>query len=407
MSSIVVFIARVIGSARTSGPFAELEAFSSDSVARLAERACTKFPLWGVDASQIELFLIAAAGRAPLPAEVAAALRTPLSPFDALAVAGVAAGSCLLALVSAPTAAAVLPGSREAFKALLRAGGVAPRDEVLERLQAARDTVFLTAATPAEARRWYDWAKLLPLSPTRGVLEGETGIFLDSEHPFHHALLLAFDAEGRPLAFKPLPAATDPEATAALAACGGPCIAPCSLARARHSDGSDFVGLVMPKYDHSLADVADHVLSPAVIFARARGLVAAVSHLHTRGLVHMDIKEANVFVDGAGVWWLGDFGSAVEVGTPITSTTRGLHPDLVGWSPAVPARAAWAHDWFMLAALLARRLDAPAAHGDYLMRGPQRADIAARAARCGHGGLGGLIAAALGCDTSELALPEP
>jgi len=58
----------------------------------------------------------------------------------------------------------------------------------------------------------------------------------------------------------------------------------------------------------------------------------------------------------------------------------------------------------MLAALLARRLDAPAAHGDYLARGPQRADVAARAARCGDGGLGALIAAALACEAGELAL---
>ena len=296
-------------------------------------------------------------------------------------------------------------GSREAFKALLRAGKIAPRDDVLERLQATRDTVFLTAATPAEAVRWYSWARLLPLSPTRGVFKGETGVFLDGEHPFHHALLLAFDAEGRPLAFKPLPSAADPEAVAALAVRGGPFLAPCSLARARHSDGRDFVGVLMPKYDHCLADVAGHVLAPETVRSRALGLISAVNHMHAQGLVHMDIKEANVFVDGEGAWWLGDFGSAVAAGAPVTSTTRGLHPELINWSPAAPARAAWAHNWYMLAALLARRLDAPDAYGDYLSRGPQRADVAARAAACGLRSLGELIAAVLACDEGELVLP--
>jgi hypothetical protein len=107
---IVVFIARVIGSARASGPFAELEAVSSDSVARLAKRACAEFPHWGVDADEIELFIVAKAGKAPSPAEIEAALLLePLSPFDTLADAGIVSGSCLLARV--PPLHAAAPGA--------------------------------------------------------------------------------------------------------------------------------------------------------------------------------------------------------------------------------------------------------------------------------------------------------
>ena len=95
-----IFIARVIGSARATGPFAELEAVSIDSFARLAERACTKFKRWGVDADEVELFAVTKAGKAPTSAEIEAALLLePLSPFDTLADAGIVSGSCVLARV--------------------------------------------------------------------------------------------------------------------------------------------------------------------------------------------------------------------------------------------------------------------------------------------------------------------
>jgi hypothetical protein len=117
LTQFIVFIARVIGSALASGPFAELEAFSSDSIARLAKRACAEFPLWCVDASQVELFAVTKAGKAPSPAEIEAALLLePLSPFDTLADAGIVSGFCILARVPPPPAAA--PGASRR-----RAGG--------------------------------------------------------------------------------------------------------------------------------------------------------------------------------------------------------------------------------------------------------------------------------------------
>jgi hypothetical protein len=98
----------VIGSARAAGSFAELEAVSIDSFARLAERACTKFKRWSVDADEVELFAVTKAGKAPTSAEIEAALE-PLSPFDTLADAGIVSGSCLLVRVAPPPAAA--PGA--------------------------------------------------------------------------------------------------------------------------------------------------------------------------------------------------------------------------------------------------------------------------------------------------------
>jgi hypothetical protein len=98
MAQVIIYIKRV-----HCGTFTLLEAFAGDSVARLAERACTKFPHWRVAADEVELYAITKAGKAPMPAEMDAALLCePLSPFDSLAEANIATGSCLLARFLSP-----------------------------------------------------------------------------------------------------------------------------------------------------------------------------------------------------------------------------------------------------------------------------------------------------------------
>ncbi len=42
--------------------------------------------------------------------------------------------------------------------------------------------------------------------------------------------------------------------------------------------------------------------------------------------MHLLLQGANIFVDHEGTWWLGDFGSAVRAGHPITSTTEWFMP---------------------------------------------------------------------------------
>jgi len=376
--------------------FAFLEMKHSSVLGQVAAQSCTTLGWGGLLPNQIRIYLAAEPGsEEPSLDQINAALLTKHLPINST----ISSGSWLIARPTSTTSAASnnLSGisenrrshsaieARVAFKSLLLLAGISrPKDEVLERLQATRDSAFLTAATPSEAERWYNWAKLLPLSPTRDFFKGQTGVYLNGEqHPFHRALLLAYDAEGKPLAFKPLSASDDPEAQAAQAALGDDCLAPCTLAQARHSDGQDFVGLLMPKYDHSLADVANHVLPQHVVLSRARGLVGAVNYLHSRGYVHMDIKEANIFVDFNGKWILGDFGSAVKYGEKITSTTRGLHPELLDWlekgQRAIPSH--WQFDWFMLGACLVRRLDPQEKQEEYMDCGPQRSKLLERIAR--------------------------
>ena len=45
-----------------AGTFAEVNIVEGDTISRLAERACVKFPHWGVNAGQISLHLVAAGG---------------------------------------------------------------------------------------------------------------------------------------------------------------------------------------------------------------------------------------------------------------------------------------------------------------------------------------------------------
>ena len=97
-----VYIKRVAGEEF----YAELSIFSGDKIARLAERACAKFPRWGAaDAGQVRLFLVKRGGKLPTPEMEAAA--TPLEdPSDTLVYAGIVSGSWLLARVSLPATAA-------------------------------------------------------------------------------------------------------------------------------------------------------------------------------------------------------------------------------------------------------------------------------------------------------------
>ena len=56
----------------------------------------------------------------------------------------------------------------------------------------------------------------------------------------------------------------------------------------------------------------------------------------------------NTFLDMAGNWWLGDLGSAVEVGAAVQSTTVWFSQENLTEQPAKTN-----YDWYMLAVALA------------------------------------------------------
>ena len=106
-----VCIKRVGHAAFAEDAFAEVPCLPGDTVMRLAARACTTFPHWGVGPGQVRLYFALAGGYiAPTPPQIDAILcdeSKRLGEGLPLADAGVLQGSWLLARVPLPAAAAV------------------------------------------------------------------------------------------------------------------------------------------------------------------------------------------------------------------------------------------------------------------------------------------------------------
>src|SRR6516164_6855281 len=63
-------------------------------------------------------------------------------------------------------------------------------------------------------------------------------------------------------------------------------------------------------------DLAERMRHGRPPFRESAGLVATVAealhHAHTRGLVHRDVKPANILLDASGTPWVADFGLALK-----------------------------------------------------------------------------------------------
>lgn len=240
--------------------------------------------------------------------------------------------------------------ARGKFERLLGEARIRPKKEVMQKLQGLRPEAILTAGTPYEAVEWYEWAKSYPATSTRGVFKGVTGYVLNGPHGHLRGLMIAYSPEGGAMMMKLLPSRTA-EVDAIEIIGRHSHIAASTFVHAT-AEGKDICGLLMPKYERSLLD-SDLRLENDVLLSRAKDLIGALNHVHQCDRVHMDVKLGNVFVDAAGQWYLGDFGSCVAYGALIVSTTRACYPDDIVGKPAE-----YRHDWYMLAVLLAGQLGA-------------------------------------------------
>ena len=108
----------------------------------------------------------------------------------------------------------------------------------------------------------------------------------------------------------------------------------------------------MRKFEQSLFERVFQ-LSFAALLHRCKSMIIAINSMHTAEIVHMDLKESNIFVRD-GVWFVGDFGSCVNHGDPIREATDGCYLLTLREIIGTPAR--WHHDWFAMALVLVNQL---------------------------------------------------
>jgi serine/threonine protein kinase len=99
--------------------------------------------------------------------------------------------------------------------------------------------------------------------------------------------------------------------------------------------------ILMPRYSTSVAKSPKFL--PRNLLVQFSKLVEALNYMHLKGIVHLDIKADNIFVDAEGEWVLGDFGSCKRIDQIVGSTTPLYHYERISGQKAKPA-----FDYYML-----------------------------------------------------------
>jgi hypothetical protein len=316
---------------------------------------------------------------------------------------------------------------------LLKEAGIQrPLDAVMERLILRKGSAMAIAETPHDAFVLYEWAKNLPSTSTKRLISKSSGYQINGPTDFNSDLYVAFDAKGGSMMFKllargefgillesalssvevkpretihldtaliatPTHAGDDSkgnsEIVAAAAFFGKDNLVPCTHLVATNDDGHTVTGLIMPKFTCDVAaTLGQFTFGEEMVLKNGRDMVSALTLVHECSYVHMDIKEGNIFVNVDGVWHLGDFGSCVEEGETVTSTTASLlYCDVAG----KPAR--FEYDWYMLAGVLVRQLD-------HTIPGDSKEALLAAVSKCELPALCSLLTAMLTCNTKGLML---
>jgi hypothetical protein len=195
----------------------------------------------------------------------------------------------------------------------------------------------------------YETVKVLPSSFTRGVIQSDMKISINGPMSLAQPnILLAADLDTEKLLLIKLlriPETTSSQSTlskkdavtAEIEACTNLTkenilgLVKCDVVEVtvHHSEGlnvspGEWAAIKMDRYMSSLTETPQ--LSEKVLYRGFSRILKALKAMHALGLVHMDVKSDNVFVDVDLNWDLGDFGSTRKIGTQVWSYTKVLNP---------------------------------------------------------------------------------
>lgn len=124
-------------------------------------------------------------------------------------------------------------------------------------------------------------------------------------------------------------------------------LVPCEIVKVEY-DNQPYHAILMPRYLSTL--FSNPRCWEEGILMQGPRMMNAVEYMHSNNLVHMDIRDTNIFIDINGDWFLGDFGSTKLMNEPITTTSLFMFSrEKVIGQPAVPR-----YDWFMLLLVLVK-----------------------------------------------------
>ena len=247
----------------------------------------------------------------------------------------------------------------EHFKSLLAHNNITgPDPKVLEKIQTIFSSRFISVTSPDQAQDLYNLAKSYPGTTTSAQIEKESGIKLNGLLSADcSATIITGIEQGKPILVKVLSGDYEKK-VAELLDLNNPSIENlmpmkiCKVTVAQEDVrylkiSGPHLCAIMPHYPTDLARVG-RLLSPEDLYKGGIAMEKTLTFIHSKQLVHMDVKPANIFLTTSGNWILGDYGSMVQNGTKVVSTTESFLPEhVIGRIAARPG-----FDFYMLAASL-------------------------------------------------------
>ena len=215
------------------------------------------------------------------------------------------------------------------------------------------------ASSVERAVAFYEAIKNLPSSTTKVVLQDHLNLHIngpfslrtpniltaiDEEENQFVVKLLRTDMDRAPLDIQRIEFEQEPK-TCKILELSSPTVALCAteVIKVMYEERS-YVALKMPRYLTTLQDTPKAF--PRTLVTQGRRLADAVCFMHSKNIVHMDIKADNIFISPDKRWVLGDFGSSKVAGERITTS------NLIAFMRTKLDKAVPELDWFMLLLVL-------------------------------------------------------